>query len=518
MPTKTNYVQLRGSAKAAPSPETTTTKGSRNEKMDVTIRVRRKQSIEKTLEQGKRYSHAEYEKMFGASAEDMARVEKFLKENKLSVVESDSARRTIIAHGRAIDFEKAFQLTLSHHKHPDGTVFRTRTGYINVPADLENVIEGVFGLDNRPVARPMFRMSQPVGMIRPNAATFQGYSPVDVGMAYGFPPNQTGEGQCIGIIELGGGYKRKDLTAYFKSIGVSSPSVKAVSIDGGKNTPTGEINSADAEVALDIEVAGAIAPKSKIVVYFAPNTDKGFLDAITTAVHDTKNKPSVISISWGAAENAWTTQSLNSYNEAFKAAAVLGITICAAAGDDGSADRVSDGKAHVDFPSSSPYILACGGTKLAIQNNAVSSEIVWNESAKNMGATGGGVSDFFTRPTFQSKTKIPKSVSTGFKGRGLPDIAGNADPQTGYRVRVDGQTFPIGGTSAVAPLMAGLIALVNEAKGMAAGYVHPGLYSTPAKFCRDITKGNNITTSTQQGYKAKKGWDACTGWGVMNSI
>ncbi len=519
MPAKTKYVQLPGSAKAAPSPEATAVKSSKDEKMDVTIRVRRKQSIEQTLTQGKRYSHDEYERMFGASAEDMEKVEQFIKDNNLSVVEADSARRTIVARGTAGDFEKAFQLTLSHHKHPDGSIFRTRTGYINIPSSLENVVEGVFGLDNRPVARPMFRMiNQPDGKIRPLATTFQGYSPVDVGKAYGFPQNQTGQGQCIAIIELDGGYKKKDLTAYFKSIGVSSPSVKSVSVDGGKNAPTGDPNSADAEVVLDIEVAGAIAPQSKIVVYFASNTDKGFLDAITKAVHDKKNKPSVVSISWGAAENAWTTQSLNSYNEAFKAAAVLGVTICAAAGDDGSADRVTDGKAHVDFPSSSPYVLACGGTKLSMQNHTISSEIVWNESAKNMGATGGGVSDFFTLPAFQNNANIPTSVSTGFKGRGLPDIAGNADPQTGYTVRVDGQTFPIGGTSAVAPLMAGLIALVNEAKGMAAGYIHPGLYNTPTKFCRDITQGDNITTSTQQGYKAKKGWDACTGWGVMNSI
>jgi kumamolisin len=253
-------------------------------------------------------------------------------------------------------------------------------------------------------------------------------------------------------------------------------------------------------------------------VYFAPNTDKGFLDAITTAVHDAKNKPSVISISWGAAENAWTTQSLNSYNEAFKAAALLGVTICAASGDDGATDRVTDGKAHVDFPSSSPYVLACGGTKLSIENSTVSSEVVWNESASNNGATGGGVSDFFTLPTFQKNAKIPTSLSTGFKGRGVPDIAGNADPQTGYMVRVDGQTFAIGGTSAVAPLMAGLIALVNQSNGSSSGYIHPSLYSTPAKFCRDIVKGNNITTASKQGYKAGKGWDACTGWGVMNMI
>jgi kumamolisin len=268
-------------------------------------------------------------------------------------------------------------------------------------------------------------------------------------------------------------------------------------------------------VMLDIEVAGAVAPEASIVVYFAPNTDQGFLDAITQAIHDTTNKPSVISISWGASESNWTDQSLTNFNEAFKAASLLGVTICAAAGDSGSDDSVGDGKVHVDFPASSPYVLACGGTKLVTNGTKISSETVWHESSTS--ATGGGVSNFFPIPDYQAKAKVPLSLDTKFKGRGVPDVAGNADPQTGYKVRVDGQNMVIGGTSAVAPLMAGLIALVNEKNGKSAGFINPQIYST-AGSCRDIIKGDNITTSTNKGYKAGKGWDACTGLGVLSKL
>ena len=181
-----------------------------------------------------------------------------------------------------------------------------------------------------------------------------------------FPAGANGQGQTIGIIELGGGYTQSDLDSYFSALGISpAPSVSAVSVDGAQNQPTGDTSGPDTEVMLDIEVAGSVAPGAKIVVYFAPNTDAGFLDAINQAVGDKQNNPSVISISWGGAESTWTAQSLQSYNSALEAASAVGVTVCIAAGDDGSTDGVTDGLQHVDFPASSPYALACGGTHLA---------------------------------------------------------------------------------------------------------------------------------------------------------
>jgi len=415
--------------------------------------------------------------------------------------------------GSVADFESAFRVKLARYKGADGHTFRGRSGEISIPAALENIVEGVFGLDDRPHARPMFQVAGKKDKIMAKPKT-QSFDPNNIAAIYGFPSGVNGNGQCIGIIELGGGYRSKDLETYFSGLNIKEPSVKAVSVDKGKNKPT-NANSADGEVMLDIEVAGSVAPGAKIVVYFAPNTDKGFLDAITAAIHDARNKPSIISISWGAAEVQWTAQSLTSFNEAFKAASLLGVTICCAAGDAGSADAVKDGKVHADFPSSSPYVLACGGTSLKVSNNKIASETVWHDS--NTSATGGGVSEFFTLPDYQVNVNVPASVSTGFKGRGLPDVAADADPNTGYNVRVDGQDFVIGGTSAVAPLMAGLVALVNQKNNNNAGFINPKLYAVQG-LCRDITEGDNITTSTHKGYEAGVGWDACTGLGVLSGF
>jgi len=326
---------------------------------------------------------------------------------------------------------------------------------------------------------------------------------------YKFPNGLDGSGQCIGIIELGGGYRNADIKAYFHNLGLPVPHVKTVRVDGGKNLPT-NAESADGEVMLDIEVASAVAPKALIAVYFAPNTDKGFLDALTMAIHDTVNKPSVISISWGSAEKNWTAQAMASFDQALQTAAALGVTVCCASGDNGSSDGESDGKAHVDFPASSPFALGCGGTKLTGTGAAITSESVWNENPVNS-ATGGGISNFFPMPAYQGSVNLPQSANPGDpKGRGVPDVAGDADPATGYLVRVDGQEFVIGGTSAVAPLWSGLIALMNQKLGHPVGFLNPLLYGSiegTGSF-RDITSGNNGA------YSAMQGWDACTGWGT----
>jgi kumamolisin len=272
---------------------------------------------------------------------------------------------------------------------------------------------------------------------------------------------------------------------------------------------------------LDIEVAGAVAPKAKIAVYFSTFTMKGWVDAITKAVHDTDNQPSVISVSWGFAEHErlhnpgtppfiWSQSAVDAVNHALLAAASMGVTVTVAAGDDGSSDQFNDGSAHTDFPSSSPFVLSCGGTKLVGSGTTISSEVVWNELANGEGATGGGISDLNPRPSYQSDPPVPPSVNSGHHvGRGLPDVAGNADPVTGYQTLADGSPGVTGGTSAVAPLWAGLIALVNEGLGKNAGFFNPLLYLKigPAGTLKDIQQGDNGA------YKAKKGWDPCTGWG-----
>jgi kumamolisin len=213
----------------------------------------------------------------------------------------------------------------------------------------------------------------------------------------------------------------------------------------------------------------------------------------------------VISISWGGPESTWSPQTMKALDAACQSAAALGVTITVAAGDNGSTDG---GKGNnVDFPASSPHVLACGGTKLDANGATIVSEVVWNELASKEGATGGGVSNVFALPSWQANAHVPApSVKTG--GRGVPDVAGDADPTTGYTIRVDGQTTVIGGTSAVAPLWAGLIAVANQELGTQVGFIQPAIYAAKAASAfNDITVGNNGA------FSAGPGWDACTGLG-----
>ena len=498
-----------------------------DERFEVTVRVRRKTDLKSLADRGfdadvlpadRRYlTRDEYAASHGADPADLAKVEAFARAHGLVVVESSAARRSVFLSGTAASFAAAFGTTIQHFEH-DGTTYRGRTGALTVPEDLADVVEGVFGIDDRPAAKPHFQRqkTQPGIMAR---AVSRAFTPVELSKLYGFPSEADGAGQCIGIVELGGGYRKADIKAYFQKLGLPAPEVVTVRVAGGKNAPSTP-DSADGEVMLDIQVAAAIAPKAKIAVYFAPNTTKGFLDAITAAIHDTTNNPSVISISWGNPEKNWTVQALKSFDQAFQTAAALGVTVCCAAGDAGSGDEnpdqlaeagaAPDGKAHADFPGSSPHALCCGGTKLTAPGSVITGESVWNEDALRS-ATGGGVSDVFAVPTYQSAAHVPPSANHGgHRGRGVPDVAGDADPATGYIVRVDGQEFVIGGTSAVAPLWAGLIALLNQKLGHRVGFLNPPLYgSLAAKGClRDITAGNNGA------YSAHAGWDPCTGLGT----
>jgi kumamolisin len=453
-------------------------------------------------------SREDFAAAHGADPEDIAKIRRFARQHRLVVVSQDAAARTVELRGSVAALSQAFQVRLLRYRHPRG-IYRGRTGPVQVPAELHGIVQGVFGLDNRLQARPHFRRAIEPGGAWAHAAGLS-YTPVQVAKLYNFPPGN-GQGQCIAIIELGGGYRMKDLNNYFQQqLGIPTPAVSAVSVLGGSNSPSNP-NSADGEVMLDIEVAGAVAPGAKIVVYFAPNTTRGFLRAINRAIHDIAHKPSVISISWGMAEKGWTQQSLQAFDNAFKAAAALGISVCCASGDGGSSDGVHDGKAHVDFPASSTYALGCGGTTLTAAGNAIASEVVWNDLPSD-GATGGGISDFFPLPSWQNGAHVPHSVNPGgHVGRGVPDIAGDADPATGYKVRVDGQNMVIGGTSAVAPLWAGLIALLNQSLGQPVGYLNPVLgHVASVAGTRDITQGSNPA------YHAGAGWDACTGWGSPN--
>lgn len=440
----------------------------------------------------------EFAGRYGADPADAAAVTQALQNVGADVIEEHLASGRLRVSGTAAALGGFFGTSLEAVDASTGHT-RARSGDLSVPAELGDIVIGVLGLDDRPQAAAR-------SMIRPHARAGISYTPLELATIYGMP-QADGSGQTAAIIELGGGFGQSDLDTYFSSIGLSSPTVTAVGVDGATNVPGQDPQGADGEVLLDIEVLGAIAPKADIVVYFAPNTDAGFLDAIATAAHATPT-PCAMSISWGQSEDQWTAQARTAMDTAIADAVALGVTVTAAAGDNGSADNQTPG-AHTDFPASSPHALGCGGTSLQASGGTVISETVWNDGGQG-GATGGGVSDVFPLPTWQANAGVPAG------GRGVPDVAGNADPQTGYSVYVDGQAEVIGGTSAVAPLWAGLITRIVQLEGKPVGLAQTRLYAsatpghTPTGL-RDITSGSNGA------FKAGPGWDACTGLGVPAS-
>ncbi len=502
-------INLPGSERTAPPHSQPVGTIDPNDTIRVTIVLRRKGAIppaEKGNERQGHLSQGDFQLRHGANPDDIALIEKFAHQYQLTVVEASAQKRRVVLTGTAGAMTKAFGAQLACYKGDNlQHTFRGRAGALSIPEELSGVVMAVLGFDQRPIAKPHFRKKQ-----KPAASTT--FTPPQVAALYNFPTGVTGQGQTIAIIELGGGYSATDLQTYFSSLKVPEPTVTAVSVDGGQNTPGSD---ADGEVMLDIEVVGAIATGAKIAVYFAPNTDQGFIDAITDAVHDTTRKPSVVSISWGGPEDSWTQQSQTAMNAALEDAATLGVTVTVACGDNGSTDGVGDGKLHVDFPAASPYALACGGTTLKGSGKNIASEVVWNEIANNEGATGGGVSNVFPLPTYQSSAGVPKQPETNFVGRGTPDVAGDADPTTGYQVRVDGQNIVVGGTSAVAPLWAAFVALINQQLGSAVGFLNPKLYPAGESAFHDITSGNNDDGKLGS-YSAKAGWDPCTGLGSPN--
>jgi kumamolisin len=486
----------------------------------VTLVTRRREGLPAELVTGpETLSRDELAARHGTDPADLALIRDVLGRFGLTVTGADAGARRVTVAGPISAFSQAFGATLRlvSGPHPAATggvaQHRQRVGGLQVPAELDGVVLAVLGLDDRPQASPQIRRASGIAAAAAGAAAPTSYTPVEVAQAYKFPPGTDGTGQTIAIIELGGGFGTADLDSYFSGLGIAAPSVTAVGVDGGSNQAGQDPQGADGEVLLDIEVAGAAAPGASQVVYFAPNSDRGFVDAITTAVHASPT-PTVVSISWGQSEDSWTGQARAAMDQAFADAAALGVTVTAAAGDNGSADRAPDGKSHADFPASSPHALACGGTSLRVDTatGAVSAETVWNDGAHG-GATGGGVSDTFGLPDWQAPAGVPGQAGTGRAGRGVPDVAGNADPATGYQVLVDGKSMVVGGTSAVAPLWAALICRLAQATGKSFGLMQPVLYAgvsagtTPAGF-RDITLGNNGA------YTAGPGWDACTGLGV----
>ena len=501
-----SHVPLRGSERpelhnliaGAPVPD--------DERIDATVVLRRRAELPESFVRGPQtLTGPELAERYGADPADIARVVDVLGRFGLDVPDVDARSRRIRVEGEARAMRAAFGCALcaaapSAPGAAAGPRHRYRTGQLQVPAELDGIVIAVLGLDNRPQAEARLRFV-------PAQARSTSYTPLQLATIYNFPAQTTGAGQRLAIVELGGGYSDEELRRYFAGLGVGAPKVTAVSVDGARNAPEGDPNGADGEVVLDVEIAGAMANGAEVLVYFAPNSDRGFLDAVSEAAH-ANPAPTAISISWGSPEDGWTSQAREAMNQAFADAAALGVTVTAAAGDSGSSDGGPRNRPEADFPAASPYVLACGGTRLVADSGtgSVISETVWNAGTAG-GATGGGVSRVFAEPQWQAHVAVPG------EGRGVPDVAAVADPATGYEVLVDGRTMVVGGTSAVAPLWAALACRLAQALGRPLGLLQPLVYPQAAgagQFpgFRDITQGNNGA------YSAGPGWDACTGLGV----
>lgn len=467
--------------------------------VEVSVVLKHRNHLPKADEHDRVLNHHDFAKTHGADPAHVDKIKNFARENNLQALErgDEVLRRTVVLAGTAAAMEKAFAVELNEFEYEDGS-YRGFAGAVQIPEDFASFVGGVFGLDDRPAAHPHFRFrntNRAFGARASNVA----YNPAQLAKLYAFPKDANGAGQTIGFIELGGGYRPIDIRNYFQNLDLQPPAVKCICVDHANNRASSP-NSADAQVMLDIEVAGTVAPGMGAAMYFAPNTERGFQDAVSTAIHDQLNKPCVLVIGWGNAEINWTQQSMENFDRAAQEAALLGITICAASGDLGASNGIQDGRSHANFPASSPHVLAIGGTRIAASNGAIEVETAWYDGPHG-GGSGGGYSTVFTRPSWQA-AEVAQS------GRGIPDVAANADPETGYNILVDGHQEIAGGTSPAASLWAGLVVLLNQKLNRHVGFVNPALYSIDqTRGFRDITMGGNGT------YASTHGWDPVTGLG-----
>ncbi|HTV46435.1 MAG TPA: S53 family peptidase [Stellaceae bacterium] len=462
---------------------------------------------------------------YGSDPAAVANIEKFAAEHQLVVTRDERASARLGLAGTAANVSAAFGVKLLDYSHPKLGEFHARTGPVTLPDEVADAITGVFGLNNHRVMHRLPRPRQKINALTSMAAARPWFVPTELASIYNFPTADA-SGQCIGLLEFGGGIETSDVTAYFQKIGVPAPNLQIVAVDGVSTDPSADPDSTG-EVMLDIEVAGALAGGAKVAAYFSTFDEKGLVDILSAVINDATNDPAVLSVSWGWDENQpfngssilWSPAAIDHVNQSLLAAAQLGITVCVSTGDDGSEAQVKDGNAHVNFPATSPYVLAVGGTTLHARKSKngqlAVSEAVWNDGPGS--GTGGGVSDLTPVPVWQ-EGKVPRSINSGnFAGRAIPDVAANADPATGYLTMSGGQLGIVGGTSASAPLWASLITRINAAIGSRVGNLNALLYQTigPAGTLRDITSGNNDTDGLLGGqFAAGTGWDACTGWGV----
>lgn len=554
---------LEGSAPPEPQGELHQSRGhNENTRLRVTLVLRRRTKLPTIADLSKeRAAHrvpgSTYEEVgatYGLADEDLELVKTFAKKHHLSMEEPKdnierlrmNIRGAMWLEGKQSDIETAFAITIQWHNSPSGAYF-THTQDASLPVELKDVVRYVVGLAAAPLPQHR-RLSLPARKnsrrgAPPSELSSTGHYASDIAAYYGLPPNpENGQGQCIGLLQLNGGYQQSDLDTYFKELDIA-PNIILV----GKNNP-GQ-GTADLEVTLDVELVASICPKANIVIYNQNSAQYTVHDLwwlFATAISDVENQPSVLSLSWSFAEEINIQENLaHAFEDLFTSAALLGITLCASTGDTGAMVPIGVSQAPTGanmvpvtvFPASSPLVLGCGGTKLTVNPDGTRNEVVWNQLAQTLsftsdsktfamsiGSSGGGISQFHHLPPYQEGAKVPSktlvSIARGnplveeSTGRGVPDVAANADLFTGYRIYFGGQPTICGGTSSAAPLWAALVLCLNQQMKTRVGFIQPWLYREQLggnSVCYRITQGDN------GGFKASDDpsqyWNACTGLG-----
>ncbi len=489
-------------------------------------------------------SGEEYNRRFGALEADVERVREFAAANQLAVKSVNLPGRLVELVGPAESFRRAFGFRFKAVLHGEQQL-QCPDQPVQIPQPLQGIVEGIFGLDELPKFHRRNRASLATAKSgsasRSSRGGQQSESEVStVAKAYEFPAEATGRGQSMAIILLGGGFYEEDMRLFF---GDRLPRIRVVELAGATNNPAprAAVNQfLDAlasgqsahqsqalsnqvwwtlEASVDLQLAGSFAPDAELVVYFAPNDERGKIDALIAALTDEQSAPSVISCSWGMRESDAGAEYIEAVEKIFQLAATKGISICYSSGDSG-ADLDNDRQPHVHYPASSPYVLGCGGTLLPIATPDPDRQSAWNESHSSADsaasadsgaeilATGGGFSHHFPRPSWQLAPSQQEAAQPT-SGRGVPDVAGKADYASAYHCVLVGRSVLGGGTSAAAPMWAALLVRLNQALGHRIGWLSPLLYQASfTKALDSIDQGGNGY------YNTAPGWDPCTGLGT----
>ncbi|WP_223632979.1 protease pro-enzyme activation domain-containing protein [Corallococcus sp. EGB] len=485
-------------------------------------------------------THEEFEAKYGTPPKHLAAVRRFAKSHRLTITSERRDRGCVTLQGAAAAMCKAFGVDLRRFTQ-GRTSYLSHTKPVTLPRALRGVVEWVLGLDTRPLVTHN-AASLPIPREAAKQVGLRSYTAPQVASLYRYPQNQ-GEGQCVGVIELAGGYRPSDLEASLKSAGVKRT---APVVNVGPNKVGILHTASDAEVTMDVELVAAVCPAARVVVYNAGSKDYSLRDyhrVLAEALSDRENRPSVLTTSWSFYEGSLIQQGEEGvFERLFVEAALLGITVCAASGDLGSQVPVNAVSptgaitlAATSYPAASALVLGCGGTTLEAVGDVLHHERVWNRLGEAMsmgllgrmstaaGASSGGVSTMNALPLYQQGMGVPDLVRSSWKngafdvsrstGRGVPDVAANADLHTGYQIVFKGQQGVAAGTSAAAPMWAALIVRLNEALGERVGFLNPRLYTL-------VTEGEAVVRRITQGgngaYFASEEtlWNACTGLGT----